>query len=101
MLAYFLPVSAWLVGTYLWHRRREGGAAPGVRAITVTFGNTVQLGIPLSAAIFGEQGLALHIALTSIHALILLSMATALVERDLAQRRGLAGAARASRCATP
>jgi malonate transporter and related proteins len=84
VLAYFLPVSAWLVGVYLWHKRREGGAAPGVRAITVTFGNTVQLGIPLSAAIFGEQGLALHIALTSIHALILLSIATALVERDLA-----------------
>jgi malonate transporter and related proteins len=84
VLAYFLPVSAWLVGVYLWHRRREPGAGPGVRAITVTFGNTVQLGIPLSAAIFGEQGLALHIALTSIHALILLSIATALVERDLA-----------------
>lgn len=85
VLAYFLPVAAWLVGTYLWNRRREGGAAPAVRAITVTFGNTVQLGIPLSAALFGEQGLALHIALTSIHALILLSMATALVERDLSQ----------------
>jgi malonate transporter and related proteins len=84
VLAYFLPVSAWLVGTYLWNRRRESGAAPGVRAITVTFGNTVQLGIPLSAALFGEPGLALHIALTSIHALILLSIATALVERDLA-----------------
>jgi malonate transporter and related proteins len=85
VLAYFLPVAAWLVGTYLWHRRNDGGASPGVRAITVTFGNTVQLGIPLAGAVFGEQGMALHIALTSIHALILLSIATALVERDLSQ----------------
>jgi hypothetical protein len=84
VLAYFAPVSAWLVGTYLWHRRREGNAAaPGVHAITATFGNTVQLGIPLAGAVFGEQGMALHIALTSVHALILLSIATALVERDL------------------
>lgn len=84
MLAYFGPVSLWLLGTYLWHRRRDSGATPSVRAITVTFGNTVQLGIPLAAALFGEQGLALHIALVSVHALILLSLATALVERDLA-----------------
>jgi malonate transporter and related proteins len=83
-LAYFVPVAAWLVATYAWHRRREAGAAPSVRAITVTFGNTVQLGIPLAAALFGETGLALHIALISIHALILLSIATVLVERDLA-----------------
>lgn len=84
MAAYFGPVALWLAGTYLWHRRRDAGAAPSVRAITVTFGNTVQLGIPLAAAVFGESGLALHIALVSVHALILLSLATALVERDLA-----------------
>jgi predicted permease len=83
-VAYFAPVSLWLLGTYLWHRRRDAGAAPSVRAITVTFGNTVQLGIPLAAALFGESGLALHIALVSVHALILLSLATVLVERDLA-----------------
>ncbi|MDH4060037.1 MAG: AEC family transporter [Aquincola sp.] len=82
--AYFGPVALWLLGTYLWHRRHDAGAAPSVRAITVTFGNTVQLGIPLAAAVFGETGLALHIALVSVHALILLSLATALVERDLA-----------------
>ena len=84
MAAYFGPVALWLVGTYLWHRRHDTGAAPSVRAITVTFGNTVQLGIPLAAAVFAESGLALHIALVSVHALILLSLATALVERDLA-----------------
>ena len=87
--AYFLPVAAWLVGSYAWHRRRESGAGPAVRAITLTFGNTVQLGIPLAAALFAEQGLALHIALTSVHALILLSIATVLVERDLAHGASL------------
>jgi len=84
VLAFFGPVAVWMLGAYASYRRREGGAGPAVRALTLTFGNTVQLGIPLSAALFGEPGLALHIALTSIHALILLSIATALVERDLA-----------------
>ena len=44
---------------------RERGlptAAPSVRAISATFGNSVQVGIPFSAALFGEAGLAIHVA---------------------------------------
>jgi malonate transporter and related proteins len=85
LLAFFAPATVWLMGVYLWHRRQAPGAAPAVRALTVAFGNSVQLGIPLASALFGEQGLALHIALVAVHAVILLSLATALVERDLAQ----------------
>jgi malonate transporter len=87
--AYFLPVVGLMLAVYvLQHRRRQDGDEPakaGVRAISVTFGNTVQMGIPMSAAIFGEAGLGLHLMLVSLHALILLSVVTALVELDLAR----------------
>jgi predicted permease len=79
------------VGVYAWQRRRggaerRGAAAPSVRAISASFGNSVQLGIPLAAALFGEAGLGIHIALVSLHALVLLSLLTALVELDLARQ---------------
>ena len=67
-----------------------------MRAITASFGNAVQVGIPLAAALYGEAGLALHITLVSLHALILLTVLTALVELDLAraERRSAAGGPR-------
>ncbi len=93
LLAYFVPTALLLVAVYaLWlvRRRREpsiGVAVPSVRALSVTFGNSVQMGIPLAAALFGEAGLGLHLMLVSLHALILLSLATVLVELDLARDR--------------
>ena len=88
--AFFVPVLAYLLAVYLWQRRRraDGPAAPAVRAITASFGNSVQLGIPMAAALFGERGLAIHIALVSLHALVLLSVLTTLVELDLARAAG-------------
>ena len=88
--AFFVPAAVLMLAVYGWqHWRgaaaREGVAAPAVRAITAGFGNSVQLGIPLAAALFGEAGLAIHVALISLHALILLSLATLLVELDLAR----------------
>ncbi|MES2957255.1 MAG: AEC family transporter [Pseudomonadota bacterium] len=88
--AFFLPAAALLLAVYVWQRwrgapQRDGSAAPAVRALTASFGNSVQLGIPLAAALFGEAGLSIHVALISLHALILLSLATLLVELDLAR----------------
>jgi hypothetical protein len=94
--AFFVPVVAALLAVYAWQRGaayradRDGAtparaAAPSVRAIAATFGNTVQVGIPFAAALFGEPGLAIHIALVSLHALVLLSVLTALAELDLAR----------------
>jgi len=65
----------------------RAAAAPTVRAISVVFGNSVQVGIPVVTALFGEAGLGIHIALVSLHALVLLSMLTVLVELDLARER--------------
>ena len=96
VIAFFVPVLMLLIGVYLWERRanRDGAlptAAPSVRAISATFGNSVQVGIPFAAALFGEAGLAIHVALVSLHAMTLLTVLTALVELDLARARRTAG----------
>lgn len=99
--AFFVPVVALMVLHYAaqrWRRAQRGlpVAGPAVRAITVAFGNSLQIGIPLVAGVFGETGLGLHLALVSVHALILLGVATTLVELDLAHERsrGSGGGAR-------
>jgi predicted permease len=90
LVAYFLPVVGLMLlvhGTQRRRRRHDPSlpvAAPGVRAISVGFGNNVQMGIPMAAAVFGEAGLGLHLMLVSVHALVLLSVTTSLVELDLA-----------------
>jgi malonate transporter and related proteins len=92
--AYFVPVVAVMLMVYAWQRARGPAtpAVPTVRAISIAFGNTVQLGIPLSAALFGEAGLAIHIPLISLHALIILTLLTVLAELDLARDAGLKAA---------
>ena len=108
VLAFFLPVMLMLLGVYAferWHRSgqvqpdlaasEQAAAAPTARAIAVVFGNSVQVGIPIAFALFGEAGLGIHIALVSLHALLLLTALTALAEieertRQLAESLGLA-----------
>jgi predicted permease len=89
-IAFFVPVLVLLVIVYAWERRARRDlptAAPSVRAISATFGNSVQVGIPMAAALFGETGLAIHVAIVSLHAMTLLTVLTALVELDLARER--------------
>ena len=97
LAAFFVPVLAFMLVVYLGARRWARvaqPATPSVRAISATFGNTVQLGIPMATALFGEAGLSVHLAIVSLHALTLLTLVTALVELDLArahaQRQGVA-----------
>ena len=100
VIAFFVPVVAMLLAVYAaarWRRRaavasdleagERAAAAPSTQAITVVFGNSVQVGIPMAAALFGEAGLGIHIALVSLHALVLLTVLTVLVELDLARAR--------------
>jgi len=92
--AFFVPVIGVMLAVYAWQRVRGPAqpAVPTARAISVAFGNTVQLGIPFSAALFGEAGLAIHIPLISVHALLILSVLTVLVELDFARAAGREGA---------
>jgi malonate transporter and related proteins len=100
LVAVFVPMVGMLVGVYAvqrrWNHSSYAGAlpvaAPAVRAISSVFGNTVQVGIPMAAALFGETGLAIHLAIVSMHALVLLTLTTALVELDIAHAQHGAGA---------
>ena len=100
VVAYFVPVVVMMLGVYAverWRRRgrvaanldagQREAAAPASRAIAGVFGNGVQVGIPVVTALYGEAGLGVHIALVSVHALVLLSTLTVLVELDLARAR--------------
>jgi malonate transporter and related proteins len=89
LAAFFVPVVLLMLLVYLLqrrrHRTRDEPALPAVRAISAGFGNSVQMGIPVAAAVFGEAGLGIHLMLVSLHALVLLSLVTALAELDLAR----------------
>jgi len=66
---------------------REGASNVSIRGINATFGNTGYLGIPLGVAIFGERAV-LPAGLTLvIHAVLILPLATVILERG----RGGAG----------
>src|SRR5436305_6048735 len=62
LLGFFVPTVALLALVYAFlrfgHRSAaaQAPAGPSVRAITSTFGNSVQIGIPLAAALYGESG---------------------------------------------
>jgi malonate transporter and related proteins len=87
--AFFVPQLLFMLAVYASQRRRARAAGQSAlastRAITASFGNTVQVGIPMAAALFGEAGLAMHITVVSLHALTLLTVLTVLVELDLAR----------------
>lgn len=94
--AYFLPAVAWTAVLYRWQRRRPlagAPAAPAARACSAVYGNGVQLGVPMVSALYGEPGLAIHIALVSLHGVLLLTMLTVFAELDLARhdRHGTLG----------
>jgi malonate transporter len=94
LVAVFVPLVLMLLAVYASQRigrRADQTAAPAVRAISASFGNTVQVGIPMAAALFGESGLAIHLAIVSLHALVLLTLTTALVELDLARAKAALG----------
>ncbi len=91
LFAFFVPVLVLVALIYLFERWRlrpgEPVTLPSVKAITAGFGNTLQVGVPVAAGVFGEQGLAIHIAVVSLHALCILTLLTTLVELDLARER--------------
>ena len=93
LASFFGPVVAVLLAVYGWQRVARGGsspATPAVRAITATFGNGLQLGLPVVTALFGTTGLTVHIAIISMHALTLMTIVTVLVELDLARAQAAA-----------
>jgi len=96
--AYFAVAVVLFLLSYTLLRRR--GIAPrraAVFGMSGVFANTVMVGIPLVRLAFGEPGLAVLLSIIALHALVLLTVATLVIEfgeaaaRDegVAMRRGL------------
>jgi len=58
-----------------------------VLALGATFGNTVMIGVPLVSLAYGQDGLVMLFTLISVHALVLLTLATLIFEWALARER--------------
>jgi predicted permease len=91
---HFAPVSIYfaaalaIFGGILW--RCGFGRRGAVLALAGTFSNTVMIGIALVGLAFGKAGLVTLLTLISIHSLILLTLATVVLE-TVVLREGAAG----------
>jgi predicted permease len=96
--AFFLGCLAVFAATMLVARlaNRAKLAEQALAGITVTFGNVVLLGIPLVYVAFGERGVLAVTLISSFHSVILLTLATILVESALGARGNFARAAQAT-----
>lgn len=78
----------------------------GVRALSCTYSNLVMLGLPLARLVWGERGFATLLTVVALHSLVMLTMATLVVELEAGgpdsspadrgdrRRRAVLGAAR-------
>jgi malonate transporter len=79
---YFGGVALVFGATLAWAGFSTLGA---VRALGHTFSNNVMVGVPLVGLVFGQAGLVTLFTLISVHALILLTVATVVLELALAR----------------
>ncbi|MDD4943020.1 MAG: AEC family transporter, partial [Rhodoferax sp.] len=71
-----------------WQGRNQRAA---VLALGATFSNTVMIGIPLIGLAYGQPGLVTLFTLISVHALVLLTLATVVLEMMAARQDRLQG----------
>ena len=83
--AFLLFALAVLLARLLFNARLAQAA---VFALNSVFGNTVMLGIPIIDAAFGPTGVAFLLAVIAFHSVLLLPLATILIEADAAHGRG-------------
>jgi predicted permease len=80
--SYFVAVAVVFFGTLLLQGFNRRAA---VMALAGTFSNTVMIGIPLVGLAYGKDGLVILLTLVSIHALVLLTSATVVLELAVAR----------------
>lgn len=83
VVAYFAAVIALFLVMLVWQR---GTQRATVLALAATFSNTVAIGIPLISLAYGEAGLVTLFTIISLHALILLTLATITLELAAARQ---------------
>lgn len=82
VLMYFVAALVLFGLVFVWHGLSKRGAVLGLSA---TFSNTVMIGIPLISLAYGQTGLVTLFTLVSIHALILLTLTTVVLEMAVAR----------------
>lgn len=80
--SYFIAVAMVFFGTLLLQGLNRRAA---VLALAGTFSNTVMIGIPLVGLAYGQSGMVILLTLVSIHALVLLTSATVVLELAVAR----------------
>ncbi len=85
---YFVVAIFLFVSMLLWRGVTRRSA---VMALTVTFGNTLAIGAPLVTLAYGQEALVVLLTLISVHALILLTLATLVLEWAVAREGASAG----------
>ena len=85
---YFVAALLLFAGMLVWQGWSRRAA---VLALAATFSNTVMIGIPLIGLAYGQPGLVTLFTLISVHALILLTLATIVLEMVAAREEQAAG----------
>ena len=85
---YFVAVLLLFAGMFLWQGMSRRAA---VLALATTFSNTVMIGIPLIGLAYGQAGLVTLLTLISVHSLVLLTVATVVLEMVTAREARAAG----------
>ena len=88
--AYFTAVIGLFLVMLVWQRATQRAT---VLALAATFSNTVAIGIPLVSLAYGEAGLVTLFTIISLHALILLTLATIALELAAVRKKTQTGTA--------
>jgi malonate transporter and related proteins len=82
LAGYFVPTVLYFLVVLVVMVRVRGATitAGAVLGLCATFSNTVQMGIPLTKLAFGDVGLGVLLSLVALHALVIITLATVLVE---------------------
>ncbi len=85
---YFVAAGLLFAAMLIWQGANRRAA---VLALACTFSNTVMIGIPLIGLAYGQAGLVTLFTLISVHALVLLTLATVVLELVAAREERAAG----------
>lgn len=86
---YFVAAILLFAFMFVWRGRNRHAAVLGLGA---TFGNTLTIGTPLIGLAYGQAGLVTLFTLISLHALILLTLATVVLALTVAHEQAGSGA---------
>ncbi|WP_396432861.1 AEC family transporter [Limnohabitans sp.] len=87
-VAQYLGVTVALFFALVWAYGRQARAT--VLAFAGVFSNTLMIGVPLVGLAYGQAGQVLLLTLVSVHALVLLTLATLVLELQVAREHNLA-----------